>query len=165
MKDLLGEKSNSRMDGHLKDVKSQQKKLFDMMKGIHSRADPIPEKTFTVLSSQKLLVAIKQKVEEMEKKFSKTLRRSNTNIRKNLVVEEDKFFDGLLPDQRNAGDYFIGKIRTMGNAEQLLMLLHGQPGSGKSFFIERIRDHTNLRMKITASSGLAGMSLGGTTLD
>ena len=45
------------------------------------------------------------------------------------------------------------------------MLLHGQPGSGKTFFVERVRDHTNLRMKITASSGLAGMSLGGTTLD
>ena len=45
------------------------------------------------------------------------------------------------------------------------MLLHGQPGSGKTFFIERIRDYTNIRMKISASSGIAGMSLGGTTLD
>lgn len=45
------------------------------------------------------------------------------------------------------------------------MLLHGQPGSGKTFFIERIRDHTNLRMKITASSGIAAVSLGGCTLD
>ena len=32
-------------------------------------------------------------------------------------------------------------------------------------FIERIRDFTNLRIKITATSGLAGMSLGGSTVD
>ena len=31
IKDLLGEKSNTRMDGHLKDVKTQQRKLFDIM--------------------------------------------------------------------------------------------------------------------------------------
>ena len=81
------------------------------------------------------------------------------------MVEEDKFYAGFHPDQKEAGDYFLSKIRTSGDADQLLMLLHGQPGSGKTFFIERVRDHTNIPMKITASSGLAGMSLGGTTLD
>ena len=34
MKDLLGERSNTRMDGHLKDVKTRQKRLFKMMKCI-----------------------------------------------------------------------------------------------------------------------------------
>ena len=71
----------------------------------------------------------------------------------------------MLPDQRYAGDYFLNKVRSLVDDDQLLMLLHGQPGSGKTFFVERIRDHTNLRMKITASSGLAGMTLGGSTLD
>ena len=74
-------------------------------------------------------------------------------------------YAGLTSDQRDAGDYFLTKVRSRADDDQLLMLLHGQPGSGKTFFIERIRDYTNLRMKITASSGLAGMSLGGTTLD
>ena len=71
----------------------------------------------------------------------------------------------MLPDQIDAGDYLLSKIRTLGDTDQLLMLLHGQPGSGKTFFIERVRDYTNIRMKICASSGIAGMSLGGTTLD
>ena len=165
MKDLLGEKSNTRMDCHLKDVRTQQKKLFDMMGDSFSEVHPIPESNFTVSSSRKLLADIKQNVAELEKKLSKTVRRSNSDLRKSFEVEEDKFYKDLLPDQRTAGDYFLSKIRTLNNADQLLMLLHGQPGSGKSFFIERIRDYTNLRMKICASSGIAGMSLGGSTLD
>ena len=165
MKDLLGEKSNTRMDCHLKDVRTQQKKLFGMMEDSFSKVHPRPESNFTVSSARKLLADIKQNVAELEKKLSKAVRRSNSDLRKSFEVEEDNFFKGLLPDQRIAGDYFLSKIRTLGNADQLLMLLHGQPGSGKSFFIERIRDYTNLRMKICASSGIAGMSLGGSTLD
>ena len=165
MKALVGKKSNSRMDCHLKDVKVQQRKLFHMMKGTPSKVNAIPPKNFTVSSSKKLLDDIKHNVAKKEKKLSKRLRRSNKHLRSSLKVEEEKFYAGLLPDQIDAGDYFLNRIRLLGDSEQLLMLLHGQPGSGKSFFIERIRDHTNLQMKITASSGLAGMSLGGTTLD
>ena len=165
MKDLLGEKSNTRMDGHLKDVKTQQQKLFDVTKGYTAMVKQIPQNTLTVSSSKNLLADIKQNVAEQEKMFSKTVRRSNSKLRMNFKVEEKKFYEDLLPDQRAAGDYFLSKIRTLGNTDQLLMLLHGQPGSGKTFFIERIRDYTNIRMKICASSGIAGMSLGGTTLD
>ena len=165
IKDLLGVKSNTRMDYHLDDVRTQQKKLFQMMKGGPLKSDAIPENNFTVVSSQKLLDDIKQNFKDLEKKLSKFLRRSNSTIRNSLRVEEEKFYKDLLPDQRDAGDYFFHKIRQLGDVDQLLMLLHGQPGSGKTFFIERIRDHTNLRMKITASSGLAVMSLGGSTLD
>ena len=165
MQELLGEKSNSRMECHLKDVKNQQKKLFDMMKDVPSKTDPIPQHSFTISSSKKLLADIKQNAEELEKKLSKTLRRSNSSIRSTLEVEEEKLYEGLTSDQRDAADYLLNKIRTLEDSDQLLMLLHGQPGSGKSFFSERVRDNTNLRLKITASSGLAGMSLGGTTLD
>ena len=165
MKELLGEKSNSRMEGHLKDVKNQQKELFNMMKGAPSKVRPIPGNIFTVSTSKKRLAEIKQNVEEVQRKFSKTLRRSNSNLGNTMKVDEEKLFADLTSDQRAAAKYFLNTIRSLDDSEQLLMLLHGQPGSGKSFFIERIRDNTNLRMKITASSGLAGMSLGGTTLD
>ena len=131
------------------------------MDGTPSKVDTMRQKSFTVSSSQKLLADIKQKVDKLEKKRLKTLRRSNSIIRNSFEVDNEKFYANLLPDQRDGGDYFLNKIRTLADTEQLLMLLHGQPGSGKSFFIERIRDYTNLPMKITASSGLAGMSLGG----
>ena len=62
MMDLLGEKRNSRMDSHLKDVKKQQRNLFDMMEAIegnHSNVDAITQSNFTVSSSQKLLADLK----------------------------------------------------------------------------------------------------------
>ena len=151
----------------MKDVNVQQRKIFDIIEGLQgttSIVDPIPENTHTVSSSQKLLAQIKRKVEEQEKKTSKTLRRSNLSLRNSLKVNEKHFYAGLTSDQRDAGDFFLNKIRSLEDDDQLLMLLHGQPGSGKTFFIERIRDYTNLQMEITASFGLARMSLGGSTL-
>ena len=165
MKNLLGEKSNTRMDGHLKDVKIQQRKLFDIKGDRSSNAKPLPENTFTTSSCKKLLANIEKNAEKLEKKRLKMSRRSNSDLCKSFDVDKEKFFKGFLPDQRAAGEYFLKKIGTLTDNDQLLMLLHGQPGSGKTFFVERVRDYTNLRMKITASSGIAGMSLGGTTLD
>ena len=168
MANLIGEKSNTRMDAHLKDVKAQHRNIFDIIEGLEgapSTMDPVPENTYTVSSSQKLLAQIKKNVDEQEIKTAKSLRRSNLSLRNSLEVKEKQFYAGLTSDQRDAGDFFLTKLRGLDDGDQLLMLLHGQPGSGKTFFIERIRDYTNLRMKITASSGLAGMSLGGSTLD
>ena len=108
---------------------------------------------------------IKNNLKESEKKFSRRLKRSNSNLRKTFRVDEENFYKDFLSDQRDAGHFFLKKIRTLSDDDQLLMLLHGQPGSGKTFFVERVRDYTNLQMRITASSGIAGMSLGGTTLD
>ena len=165
LKRLLGEKSNTRMDCHLKDVKKQQRKLFGMMDSYTSKVERIPKTTLTISSSQKLLDDIKNNLKELEKKFSRRLKRSNSNLRKTFRVDEENFYKDFLSDQRVAGHFFLKKIRTLSDDDQLLMLLHGQPGSGKTFFVERVRDYTNLRMRITASSGIAGMSLGGTTLD
>ena len=80
MKKLLGEKSNSRMDGHLKDVRAQQRSLFDM-KGSPSKVKSLPKNSFTIASSQLRLANIKKNVEKVEQKCSKSFRRSNTEIR------------------------------------------------------------------------------------
>ena len=45
------------------------------------------------------------------------------------------------------------------------MLLHWSPGPGKSFFIKRIKDCTDVKVQITATSGIAAMSLNGSTID
>ena len=39
------------------------------------------------------------------------------------------------------------------------MLLHGSPGKGKSFLIKRVKNCTDVKMQITATSGIAVMSL------
>ena len=123
------------MDSHLRDVKRQQRKLFDMMEGTSPKVDPIPHCNFTISSSKKLLADIEQNVEQLEKKVLKSSR-SNFSIQNSFEVEEGEFFKGFTSDQRDAGHYFLNKIRALGDNDQLLMLLHGQPGSGKTFFIE-----------------------------
>ena len=45
------------------------------------------------------------------------------------------------------------------------MLLHGFSGTGKSFFIKRAKNCTDVKMQITATSGIAVMSLNGSTID
>ena len=45
------------------------------------------------------------------------------------------------------------------------MLLHGSPGTGKSVFVSRVKNFTNVLMSITATSGIAAMSLNGSTVD
>ena len=84
---------------------------------------------------------IEKNAEKLEKKRLKMSRRSNSNLRKSFDEDEEKFYKGFLSDQKVAGDYFLKKIRTLNDDDQLLMLLHGQPGSGKTFFVERIRDY------------------------
>ena len=113
MKNLLGEKSNTRMDGHLKDVKIQQRKLFDIMGDRPSNAKPIPENTFTTSSCERLLANIEKNAEKLEKKRLKMSRRSNSDLCKSFDVDKEKFFKGFLPDQRAAGEYFLKKIRTL----------------------------------------------------
>ena len=138
MKKLLGEKSNTRMEGHLEDVKIQQRKLFDIIGDYTPQVKPLPEKTFSNSSCEKLLANIKKKAKKLEKKRSKMSRRCNSDLRKSFHVDEEKFYKGFLSDQKAAGDYFLKKIRTLTDDDQLLMLLHGQPGSGKTFFVERV---------------------------
>ena len=45
------------------------------------------------------------------------------------------------------------------------MFLHGSPGTGKSIFVKRVKNFTNIIMRITATSGIAAMSLNGSTID
>ena len=122
MEEFLGVKGDNRMECHLKDVKTQQNKLFDMLKGSASKVDPIVRETFTVSTCQKRLAEIKQNVEE-----------EHFNIVNSLEVDEEELYLDLTDDQIVAADYFLNTIRSLDDSGQLLMLLHGQPGSGKSF--------------------------------
>ena len=80
-------------------------------------------------------------------------------------VNRDLFVKGMTDDQKRAGNYMLDKLDKSKHNEQLLMLLHGPPGTGKSFLIKRLRKMTDVIMRITATSGVAAMSLNGTTID
>ena len=71
----------------------------------------------------------------------------------------------MSDDQIIAGRYLLSKLNKQYQNNQLLMFLHGSPGTGKSYFIKRVKNRTRVKMKITATSGIAAMSLNGSTVD
>ena len=75
------------------------------------------------------------------------------------------FLEGLNKGQAEAAEYMMQKLDKDIDNEQLLMMLHGAPGTGKTFLIERLRDTIDIIMRITATSGIAAMSLKGSTID
>ena len=82
-------------------------------------------------------------------------------------INKELFFEGInwTDGQKKAAEYMLDKLDKSKHNEQLLMMLHGPPGTGKTFLIKRLRDITNIEMRITATSGVAAMSLNGTTID
>ena len=87
--------------------------------------------------------------------------------REKSSINRELFFEGIIwtDDQKKAADYMLDKLDKSKHNEQLLMMLHGPPGTGKTFLINRLREKTNIVMRITATSGVAAMSLNGTTID
>ena len=88
----------------------------------HFKKDPIPCDIFTVSTSEKRLAEIKKSVEELERTFLKTLRRSNINIGNSLEVDKEEFYSDLTSDQSTAADYFLNTMRSLDDSDQLLML-------------------------------------------
>ena len=82
-----------------------------------------------------------------------------------LRVNEEAFYKDMSDDQKDAGRYLLSKLSKLTDSSQLLMLLHGSPGTGKSFLIKRVKNCTDVKMQITATSGICAMSLNGSTID
>ena len=81
------------------------------------------------------------------------------------MFDKAAFLAGMNKGQKEAAEYMMQKLDKDLDNEQLLMMLHGAPGTGKTFFIERLRDTTDIMMRITATSGISAMSLKGSTID
>ena len=81
------------------------------------------------------------------------------------MFDQAAFLNGMNKGQKEAAEYMMQKLDKDLDNEQLLMMLHGAPGTGKTFLIERLRDKTDINMTITATSGIASMSLKGSTID
>ena len=71
----------------------------------------------------------------------------------------------MSKDQVAAGEFLLKKLQKQKENDQLLMFLHGSPRIGKSVFVSRVKNFTNILMRITATSEIAAMSLNGKTID
>merc|ERR1711973_427378 len=79
------------------------------------------------------------------------------------MFDRASFLKDMNDGQKEAAAYIMQKLDKDMDNQQLLMILHGAPGTGKTFLIERLRDMTDINMRITATSGVAAMFLKGST--
>ena len=171
--DMLAQnKAKTRMDKHLNDVYKSLERLKDDddQKGFNEEKDDYKE--FTLEDACKLQENVDKKIQDLaDSKHSDDEEAEDDEAVSNmrclgcLRVNEEGFYKDMSDDQKEAGRYLLTKLSKQSGHNQLLMLLHGSPGTGKSFFIKRINDCTDVKLQITATSGIAAMSLNGSTID
>ena len=169
---LAKNKAKTRMDKHLADV-------FKSIERLAPANDNLSDQTldgykeFTVEDAHKLEKQIDEQIEALsdsigiddEKEPEDSEQGNSSTVLGCDSLEKQGFFDNMSQDQIDAGRYLLSKLNKRYHNNQLLMLLHGSPGTGKSFFIKRIKECTSVKLKITATSGIAAMSINGSTID
>ena len=168
---LAQNNAKTRMDKHLNDVFNSLERLRDDdQKGFIESKDDYKE--FTLEDARELKKDIDKKIQDLaDSKYSDDEEAEDDEAVYNmrslgcLRVDQKAFYKDMSDDQKDAGRYFLSKLSKLTDSSQLLMLLHGSPGTGKSFFIKRAKNCTDVKMQITATSGIAAMSLNGSTID
>ena len=168
---LAKDKAKTRMDKHLADV---SKSIERLSRGSCDHSDHLQDdyKEFSLEDARTLEKEIDEKVEALsnsgdieDEKEPEDGEYGNSSPFLRCDSEGKGFFDDMSNDQIDAGRYLLSKLNKQYHNNQLLMLLHGSPGTGKSFFIKRIKNCTRVKLKVTATSGIAAMSLNGSTID
>ena len=164
---LAKDKAKTRMDKYLADVSKSIKRLS---RGSCDHSDHLQDdcKEFSLEDARMLEKEIDEKIEAQsdsgdvdDEKEPEDGEYGNSSPFLRCDSKGKGFFDDMSDDQIDAGRYLLRKLNKQYHNNQLLMLLHGSPGTGKSFFIKRIKDCTWVKLKITATSDIAAMSLNG----
>ena len=169
---LTKNKAKTRMDKHLADVFKSIERLAPANDNLSDQTlDDYKE--FTLEDARTLEKKIDEQIEALsyssdidDEKEPEDIEDGNSSpVLGCDSLEKQGFFDNMSQDQVDAGRYLLSKLNKRYHNNQLLMLLHGSPGTGKSFFINRIKECTSVKLKITATSGIAAMSINGSTID
>ena len=157
--EICGGKSISSTDKYLEDLKKRYESLIGDVRCKPSARLDYDSAPTTATEAEILLSAIKDDDVETESVLSRE------GVPSSNFFDKEKFLDGMKDGQIAAAEFMLEKLDKDRDNEQLLMILHGAPGTGKTFLIERLRDMTEIKMRITATSGIAAMSLKGSTID
>ena len=161
--ELCVTKPKSPVDEHLEELRLKCETLM----GESSKKKDLSDNKNFILSYREAEMQVASIKADALKKLAQS---SKKNIRTGtssapFIVNRGKFFHKMNNDQKDAGQYILDMLNKETHNNQLLMLLHGPPGTGKSFLINRLQECTNVEMRITATSGIAATSLKGTTID
>ena len=166
--EICGAKKISAYDQYLDDLK---KRYNSLMGNIDHKSEELPvcESTPTSFRDAQVLLSAIEKIDEergCEVRGKSVFNRRHRSSRSSRAMfDKAAFLAGMNKGQKEAAEYMMQKLDKDLDNEQLLMMLHGAPGTGKTFLIERLRDTTDINMRITATSGIAAMSLKGSTID
>ena len=161
-------KKISLSDQYLGDVKERYNSLMGTIDQTSDELPPSDSAPSNFRDAKILLSAIENIEEErgcLVRAQSVDNSRCSSDQFSRPMFDKEAFLKGMNKDQKDAAEYMMQKLDKDVDNEQLLMMLHGAPGTGKTFLIERLRDTTDIKMRITATSGIAAMSLKGSTID
>ena len=157
--EICGGKCISSTDKYLEDLKKRYECLLGDVRCKPSTGLDYDSAPTTATEAEILVSAIKDGDVETESVLN------HEGAPSSNFFDKEKFLDGMKDGQIAAAEFMLEKLDKDRDYEQLLMILHGAPGTGKTFLIERLRDMTEIKMRITATSGIAAMSLKGSTID
>ena len=168
--ELLGiKKGKSAMDLHVEELVAQYRSLSTGVNTPCVAHLPSGKVEMSMDDARALLNEVEKEAEENSKNEREfvDMNAGGEGSESDCSINRELFFKGIkwTNDQKRAAGYMLDKLDKRNHNEQLLMLLHGPPGTGKTFLIERLQKMTNIKMRITATSGVAAMSLNGTTID
>ena len=158
------------MDQHLRPVVKDIDKLFYSSPKCKLPGRVVKAKT--KLNAEKILKDMRKKIQDyheiktdIEDEAEDEGRENKAKITFPLHVKRKEFFKDMSKDQKKAGEFLLKKLQKQNDNDQLLMFLNGSPGTGKSTFVKRLKNFSNILMRITTTSGIAAMSLNGSTID
>ena len=162
-------KGKTAMELHVEELLSQYRSLTTGCNPASLSHVQTQKVTMSVDAAGALLREIKDEDDEVTEKEDQfaDMHGEGEDLDSDCSINRELFFKGIkwTDGQKIAADYMLDKLDKTSHNEQLLMLLHGPPGTGKTFLIERLQKMTNIKMRITATSGVAAMSLMGVTID
>ena len=138
---LAKNKAKTRMDKQFADVSKSIERLAHCA---HFQIDHSNDdyKDFSLEDAHNLEKEIEEKIEALsdsndmdDEKEPDDCELSSSSPFLRTNSKGEGFFDDMFDDQIDAGRYFLRMVNKQYHNNQLLMLLHGSPGTGKSFFI------------------------------
>lgn len=161
--DIGGTRPKKAIDRHIDDLIDHYMNLMDTSSSVLV-SNNSKSNTLTAQEAELQLSSLKDNALQRLSGSSEVKSHSSTTG-KPFLVDNKKFYYRMNKGQVKAGEYILRMLNKGSHNDQLLMLLHGPPGTGKSTLINRLKAYTNVDMRITATSGIAAMSLKGTTID
>ena len=147
--DLLGiSKPKKPMDLHIEELLTQYRCITSGVNYGGVSHAPKLKLQMSEVTAEALLSKIKEDAKESSESKEDVVdgKAAREDSKAGSSINKELFFEGIkwTDDQKKAAEYMLDKLDKSKHNEQLLMILHGPPGTGKTFLIKRLKEMTNI---------------------